>query len=321
MQQSNATATPFAYLLFWTRRDFPGAFCPSIHYTAKCWQDSGSMLAQRPRQWPSIVPHWADVSRWISDPGCWGNCLIFHSWMLYLFLLREVLNYRHIFPRRDRTKQKDETPHQSRERPSCPWMKGTILDLRPISDLESCILRVVSYIYFIALFSIRGLTCQIKAALLNWWYVTVCYCSMAYHNKILGAGDLVQWLKLPAWKVGYRRFDIVGSLRDREVACSASARISNAGGQCHLIHLTIRRRFSWPSLAYMYGAHKGTLSVVIFFISFVRNNITFVRNINNISFVRNIISFVRNIISFVRNNISFVRNDFVCTKYYFVCTK
>ena len=42
---------------------------------------------------------------------------------------------------------------------------------------------------------------------------------------------------------------------------------------------------------YHYRAHKGTLSVVIFFISFVRNNI------------------------------SFVRNDFVCTKYYFVCTK
>ena len=61
-----------------------------------------------------------------------------------------------------------------------------------------------------------------------------------------------------------------------------------------------------------YGAHKGTLSVVILFISFVRNNI---------SFVRNIISFVRNIISFVQNNISFVRNDFVCTKYYFVCTE
>ena len=24
-----------------------------------------------------------------------------------------------------------------------------------------------------------------------------------------------------------------------------------SGGQCHLIHLTILRRFSWPSLAYM----------------------------------------------------------------------
>ena len=55
----------------------------------------------------------------------------------------------------------------------------------------------------------------------------------------------------------------------------------------------------------LYGAHKGTLSVVIYFISFVRNNI----------------SFVRNFISFVRNIILFVRNDFVCTKYYFVCTK
>ena len=49
---------------------------------------------------------------------------------------------------------------------------------------------------------------------------------------------------------------IVGSLRDRGVAFSTSAaraRISNAvsRGQCHLNHLTILRRFSWPSLAYM----------------------------------------------------------------------
>ena len=36
-------------------------------------------------------------------------------------------------------------------------------------------------------------------------------------------------------------------------ALSARARISNlvSGGQCHLNHLTILRRFSWPSLAYM----------------------------------------------------------------------
>ena len=110
----------------------------------------------------------------------------------YIFsFLRQVLNYRHIFPRRDRAKQKDETPHPFRERPSCPWTKGTILDLRPVSDLESCILRVVSYIYFIALFSIRGLTCQIKAALLNCWYVTVCYL-VGDHNVI----NLNIWLKL-----------------------------------------------------------------------------------------------------------------------------
>ena len=49
----------------------------------------------------------------------------------------------------------------------------------------------------------------------------------------------------------------MGSLRDREVARArpqtARARISNpvSGGQCHLNHLTILRRFSRPSLAYL----------------------------------------------------------------------
>ena len=52
------------------------------------------------------------------------------------------------------------------------------------------------------------------------------------------------------------KLSIAGSLRDREVACSAQtarARISNpvSGGQCHLTHLTILRGFSWPNLAYM----------------------------------------------------------------------
>ena len=48
---------------------------------------------------------------------------------------------------------------------------------------------------------------------------------------------------------------IVGSLRDREVACSASDRQSSSLESCvwrtvsH--HLTILMRFSWPSLAYM----------------------------------------------------------------------
>ena len=40
-------------------------------------------------------------------------------------------------------------------------------------------------------------------------------------------------------------------------------RISNpvSGGQCHLNHLTILRRFSWPSLAYMCTkVHKGFIS-------------------------------------------------------------
>ena len=50
------------------------------------------------------------------------------------------------------------------------------------------------------------------------------------------------------------KLSIVGSLRDREAACSASDLQGLnfvSGGQCHLIHLTILRRLSWPNLAYM----------------------------------------------------------------------
>ena len=73
-------------------------------------------------------------------------------------------------------------------------------------------------------------------------------------GSVPGLGGLkVTKIILPHPRV---KLSIVGSLRDREVACSAldrQARISNpvSGGQCHLIHLTILRRFSWPSLAYM----------------------------------------------------------------------
>ena len=61
--------------------------------------------------------------------------------------------------------------------------------------------------------------------------------------------------------------------------------------QCTLISLCLRQKITpplrenIPMSSTSYGAHKGTLSVVIFFISFVRNNISFVRNI--ISLVRN----------------------------------
>ena len=50
-----------------------------------------------------------------------------------------------------------------------------------------------------------------------------------------------------------RKDSILLGLRDRVVACSASDRILNpgSGGQCHLIYLSILRRFSWPCLAYM----------------------------------------------------------------------
>ena len=64
-----------------------------------------------------------------------------------------------------------------------------------------------------------------------------------------GLKETKMFLRHPRVKVS-----IVGSLRDREVACStARVRFSNpvSGGQCHLNHLTILRRFSWPSLACM----------------------------------------------------------------------
>ena len=67
---------------------------------------------------------------------------------------------------------------------------------------------------------------------------------------LVGLKETKMFLPHPRVKVS-----IVGSLRDREVARSASDRqgISSpvSGGQCHLNHLTILRRFSWPSLAYM----------------------------------------------------------------------
>ena len=50
-------------------------------------------------------------------------------------------------------------------------------------------------------------------------------------------------------------YNIMGSLRDRKVACSASDRQGSSyvsEGRCHLILLTIIKMFSWPCLAYMY---------------------------------------------------------------------
>ena len=71
----------------------------------------------------------------------------------------------------------------------------------------------------------------------------------AFHARVRGSvpglsglKETKMFLPHPRVKVG-----IVGNLRDREVACSEF----RIGGQCHLNHLTILRRFSWPSLAYM----------------------------------------------------------------------
>ena len=79
----------------------------------------------------------------------------------------------------------------------------------------------------------------------------------AFHARVRGSVPGIGGLKETKMFFPHPRvkLSIVGSLRDRERARSqtARARISNpvSGGQCHLIHRTILRRFSWPSLAYM----------------------------------------------------------------------
>ena len=96
-------------------------------------------------------------------------------------------------------------------------------------------------------------------------------------QSIRAAGAMVQWLKLPAWKVGGRGFVSRSGIqvskkpnvsspftRKDSILCGASvverwsarpqtarARISNPVLEdSHLIHLTILRRFSLPNLAY-----------------------------------------------------------------------
>ena len=105
-----------------------------------------------------------------------------------------------------------------------------------------------------------------------------------------GSGVAAEWLKLPPCKVGARgllprsgihmiqvsnkrlyppphplvRNSIVWSFRDGEVACLPSdrARISSpvSRGQCHLIHLTIPKRFPWASIACIH-VRKGRLTL------------------------------------------------------------
>ena len=78
----------------------------------------------------------------------------------------------------------------------------------------------------------------------------------AFHARVRGSVPGLGGLKetkmfLPHPRV---KLSIVGGLRDREVAFSTSDRQDSNpvfGGQCHLIHLAILRRLSWPSLAYM----------------------------------------------------------------------
>ena len=84
------------------------------------------------------------------------------------------------------------------------------------------------------------------------------------HEAVVQAACLESWRseKQNVSSPLTRKDSILWSLRDREVACSApDLQDSNSvsGGQCHLIYLTIPRRFSWPSLAYMCTKVKGGL--------------------------------------------------------------
>ena len=82
----------------------------------------------------------------------------------------------------------------------------------------------------------------------------------AFHARVPGSVPGIGGLKETKMLLPHPRVkvSIVGSLRDREVACSASDRQGSnfescvwRRGQCHLNHLTILRRFSWPCLGYL----------------------------------------------------------------------
>ena len=80
----------------------------------------------------------------------------------------------------------------------------------------------------------------------------------AFHARVRGSVPGLGGLKETKMFFPHPRVEvsIVGSLRDREVACSASDCQGSNFESCvwrtvSSHHLTILRRFSWPSLAYM----------------------------------------------------------------------
>ena len=68
----------------------------------------------------------------------------------------------------------------------------------------------------------------------------------AFHARVRGSGPGLGGLKKTKMFFPHPlvKLSILGSLCDQEVA-----RLAMTGEQCHLIHLTILRMFSWPSLA------------------------------------------------------------------------
>ena len=74
------------------------------------------------------------------------------------------------------------------------------------------------------------------------------------HLLFAGAETLVQWLKLPSWKVGNRGFEphcgLQVSKKKMFLPCSSVKYLIL--WRASVIHLTILRRFSWPSFAYVH---------------------------------------------------------------------
>ena len=87
-----------------------------------------------------------------------------------------------------------------------------------------------------------------------------CMIGEAVRRCLLGKSEIAVWNASLAFKFQRNKMFLLRSLikiqyceRQRARPQTARAPISNhmSGGQCHLIHFTILRRFSWPSSAYM----------------------------------------------------------------------
>ena len=113
----------------------------------------------------------------------------------------------------------------------------------------------------------------------NRWMVWLIQQGLAWRPRCVKTCFQEDGLKLPVWKVGDRgtgprsgiqvskkqnvsypltREDSIlwgASVTERWRARPQTARVQISspvsGGQCHMSHLTILRRFSWPSLAYI----------------------------------------------------------------------
>ena len=115
-------------------------------------------------------------------------------------------------------------------------------------------------------------TPAVKGLKLHVWKVGDCGASPALAFRFQINNNFVFFSETKCFSPLTRKYSVLwGTSRDREVPCSVSdshgCGISNPvfGGQCHLIHLTITRRFCWPSLAYMllHNIHSFILILLV----------------------------------------------------------